>query len=454
MKLKKKIHLFSTLLMFILLVLANILIYFFFERMSHNTEYDQLHGRAKELTAVLSQLETELDAGIVLRAFIPANGAISIVDSNNKTLINVQSLVGLGQVEGHVKPSNSFTIDRFEGTEALTISMPIIWPTGEVVTMKMTQLLTNVEENMKALKYVLIGVTIFAMIPITLSSMTLGRIVTQPIENLIKAMNRSRQSGTYEKLAGVVNGNDELAQMERTFNEMMEQLEQNFMKQEQFVSNASHELKTPLTVIESYSRLLARRGFENREVVEESLNAIISETGRMKEMIEQLLDLAKSSGSQRFEFAQVDLKPLLEVAVKPLRQAYGREIIIEADGPAIVETDGEFVKQLLFILLDNARKYSDREIFTSIEVLQEEVAITVKDYGKGIPQSDLPHIFDRFYRVESDRSRKTGGTGLGLSIAKEIADGLGATLTIESVVDMGTVIRVLIPKNRKVLRRF
>ncbi|MFS0690209.1 ATP-binding protein [Sporosarcina sp. 179-K 8C2 HS] len=454
MKLKKKIHVFSTLLMFILLMLANILIYFLFERMSHNTEYDQLLGRTKELTAALSQLETEVDAGIILRAFNPANGAISIVNSNNKPLVIVESLTGLSKVKGHVNPGNSYTINQFEGTEALSTSMPIIWPTGEVVTVKMTQLLTGVEENMRVLKYVLIGVTAFAMIPITLSSMTLGRIVTQPIENLITAMNRSRQSGTYEKMTGVVHGNDELAQMERTFNEMMEQLGQNYMKQEQFVSNASHELKTPLTVIESYSRLLARRGFENREVVDEALNAIISETGRMKEMIAQMLDLAKSSGSHAFEFAQVDLTSLLEEAVKPLRQAYGREIIIEADGPAIVETDGKFVKQLLFILLDNARKYSDREIFTSIENLQNVVEITVKDYGKGIPQSDLPHIFDRFYRVESDRSRKTGGTGLGLSIAKEIADGLGATLTIESVVDMGTVTRILIPKKRKVLSEF
>ena len=168
-----------------------------------------------------------------------------------------------------------------------------------------------------------------------------------------------------------MNGNDELAQMERTFNEMMGQLEQNFMKQEQFVSNASHELKTPLTVIESYARLLERRGFDNREVVDEALAAIISETGRMKEMIAQMLDLAKSSGFQAFEFEEVDLKPLLEGAVKPLKQAYGREIIIEAEGPVIVETDGKFVKQLLFILLDNARKYSDREIYTSIEERQD-----------------------------------------------------------------------------------
>src|SRR5690606_22067901 len=155
MKLKQKIYVFSTLLMFILLVLANVLIYFFFERMSHNTEYEQMIGRAKELTVALSKLETEMDAGILLRAFVPSNGAVSIVDSNNKMLINVQSLDGLGKVGSNVDPGNSYTIERFDGTEALTISMPIIWPTGEVVTMRMTQLLTDIEGNMKLLKYVL-----------------------------------------------------------------------------------------------------------------------------------------------------------------------------------------------------------------------------------------------------------------------------------------------------------
>ncbi|MDN4606196.1 HAMP domain-containing sensor histidine kinase [Sporosarcina highlanderae] len=454
MKLKQKIHVFSTLLMFIILILANLVIYFLFERMSHDTEYQQLVGRSKELTAALSDLETEMDAGILLRAFVPANGAVSIVDSKNKSLINVQSVEGLGKINDQIKPEQSYLIGSMNGVESLSISVPIIWPTGEVVTLQMTQLLTDVEANKRVLKYVLIGVTIFAMVPIIFSSMTLGKIVTQPIEKLISAMNLNRQSGAYEKMTGNVNGKDELAQMERMFNEMMEQLEQNFRKQEQFVSNASHELKTPLTVIESYTRLLARRGFDNREVVDEALTAVISETGRMKDMIEQMLDLAKSGEAQTVEFTEVNLNQLLEGVVKPLRQAYGREIIIEADRKLIVETDGKFVKQLLFILLDNARKYSEQEIIASIYERENDVEVSIKDYGKGIPHVDLPHIFDRFYRVDSDRSRKTGGTGLGLSIAKEIADGLGATLTIDSVVDKGTVARFFIPKKGKTLRDF
>ncbi|WP_317945002.1 sensor histidine kinase [Sporosarcina saromensis] len=417
--------------------------------MSHNTEYHQLLSRSNNLTTALSQTATEEDAVIVIRATIPANSAVTITDSANKAITIVQSVEGLGKIGDRTNADDPFVIRDFKGIEALSITMPIIWPTGEVVTLEITQLLTDVEQNLRVLKFVLIGVTAFAMILIVLSSMTLGKIVTQPIEKLIQTMTSNRQSGKFEKINENVDGKDELAQMERTYNEMMEELEQNYNKQEQFVSNASHELKTPLTVIESYASLLIRRGLENREVVDEALAAILSETGRMKEMITQMLDLAKSNEAQAFEFVDTNVNQLVEDVVKPLRQAYGRDIQIEADEQYYVETDGKYVKQLLFILLDNARKYSDGEIVASINDQSNGVEVTVKDYGKGIPKEDIPHLFDRFYRVDSDRSRKTGGTGLGLSIAKEIADGLGANLSIESVVGMGTCIRVFIPNKRE-----
>lgn len=448
MSLKSKIHLYSTLLMFVVLILAVVIIYFLFQRMSYNTEYEQLLSRSKELTAALSSLETEEDAAMVLRAFVPSNGAIAIRDSSGKTIINVQSIDGLGKLP--TNQSNSpYRIEDFQDQKVLILSIPIIWPTGEVVSMDMVQLLTDVVDNLQVLRFVLLGVTIFAMVPIILSSIALGKIVTQPIQKLIHAMNVSRKSGTYEKLTSFSKGNDELALMERTFNEMMEQLEQNYQKQEQFVSNASHELKTPLTVIESYSRLLQRRGFENREVVNEALNAITSETARMKQMITQMLEMAKSSENHILEISEVNVNELVESVVIPLRQAYNREFIIEGENPCIVETDARLIKQVLFILLDNARKYSEREIITTISYKEDFIEISVKDYGKGIPQEDLPHIFDRFYRVDSDRSRKTGGTGLGLAIAKELTERLGAELAIESVVEMGTLVRLTIPKKRE-----
>lgn len=450
MKLKSKIHLYSTLLMFIILLLAMIVIYLLFQRMSYNVVYDQLLGQSRELTGELSQLTSEEDASMLIRYFVPSNGAIEIMDNNGKPITRVESIDGLGKVPASDQTGDTYSIVDVDGVKVLSFTSPVIWPTGEVVTLKMTGQLIDVTENLRVLRLVLIGVTMFAMVPIILSSVTLGRIVTQPIEKLITAMTRSQQSGTYEKITGAVNGKDELAQMEHTFNEMMGQLEGNFKKQEQFVSNASHELKTPLTVIDSYARLLERRGVGQQEVVDEALTAITTETGRMQEMITQMLDLANSREARPVEIAEVELMSLVESVVSPLRQAYRRTMTIDGDERAVVETDAPLIKQLLFILLDNARKYSDGEIVTLIQETEDDVEITVKDYGKGIPQTDLEHIFERFYRVESDRSRKTGGTGLGLSIAKEIADRLGVALTIESVVDMGTVVRLRIPKKRDV----
>ena len=286
------------------------------------------------------------------------------------------------------------------------------------------------------------------MIPITASSIALGRIVIQPIENLIKTMSQSRQTGKYEKIDVLAEGKDEMTQMGREFNDMMGQLESNYKKQEQFVSNASHELKTPLTVIESYARLLSRRGFDDRSVAEEAVGAILSESIRMKDMIEQMLHLARNHEQAAFNFAETDINALVEKTLQPMRQAYARDFIHEGNGSAVAVTDTEKLRQLLFIFLDNARKYSEREIKTTISETETAISIAVTDYGNGIPEEALPHLFDRFYRVHEDRNRKTGGTGLGLAIAKELADGLGAELKIESIVGMGTTFRIIIPKKQ------
>ena len=445
MKLKNKIHLYSSILMLVILVLTNIGIYFLFEGISHTTEHNQLLGRAKELTVALSNAQTESDAELILRANVPANGAIRVVDEKGRFVRSVQSMEGGDRVEVTPRKDEPYTIEVHDGLEALSLAVPAIWPTGDVVSLEVTQWLTDVKANLNLLQLLMLCMTLVAAILIILSSVTLGRIVTQPIEKLTAAMSASRKSGTYEKIMVSGEGKDELAQMEQTFNDMMQQLEQNYRKQEKFVSNASHELKTPLTVIESYSRLLSRQGMTNVAVAEEALAAIQSETKRMKEMIEQMLELAKSNEPLSFHFAEVDVFSLLEETVQPLRQAYRREILQLGRGPVPLVTDESRLKQLLFILLDNARKYSEQEIETSIWENDGKVEITVRDYGKGIPKEHLPYVFDRFYRVDEDRNRKTGGTGLGLSIAKEIADGLGAKLKVDSILGKGTTIRVLLP---------
>ncbi|QTD40458.1 HAMP domain-containing histidine kinase [Sporosarcina sp. Te-1] len=448
MKLKTKIHLSSTLLMLVILILANTGIYFLFGKMSNTTEYKQLLSRSKELTAALSKIDQEEEVKIVLQAYIPANGAIRILDESGKPTITTESVESLAKSSSSPQPDEKYAIGEYDGVEALTIAVPIIWPSGEVVTLEMTQLLTDVAANLKLLGYVLVGVTIFAMIPIILSSMTLGRLLTQPIEKLLAAMSESRREGTYEKINTFAKGKDELAEMERSYNEMMERLEENYLHQEQFVSDASHELKTPLTVIESYARLLKRQGHDNRAVAEEATDAILAESVRMKEMIAQMLELAKSHQERTYDPMPLHLPNVLHAVVQPLRQTFRRDIQVDADGDVVVETDEKHLRQLLFILLDNARKYSEREIKTGVRKGADGAELYVTDYGRGIPKEHLPNLFNRFYRVETDRNRKTGGTGLGLAIAKEIADALGVQLQVESIEGLGTTFRIVFP-NRK-----
>lgn len=446
MKLKTKIHLFSTLLMLIILALTNTGVYFLFEKMVYDTEHRQLRLQSEEMTKSFSNMTEQVDPDTVLRAHMPRDGAIRVFDETGNELTFGESEVGLKKFEPTFKQGAHYARDKFEGAPVISIRTPIIWTNGEVVELQVIHRLKDVAHNLTMLMLVLSGVTLVAMIPILMSSVALSRLLIHPIERLIDTMSESQRDGTYEKISLPAKGKDEMAQMATTFNEMMEQLERNFVQQEEFVSNASHELKTPLTVIESYARLLSRRGFDNREVAEEAVGAILSESIRMKELIEQLLQLARNQKQLSFEFVETDLYEQIEKTLQPMRQAYTREFAFEGQQPAIAVTDGEKFRQLLYILLDNARKYSEDRIRVMLEDSERGYSISIVDYGNGIPEDALPHLFTRFYRVEEDRSRKTGGTGLGLAIANELADGLGIQLKVESISGMGTTVRLFVLK--------
>lgn len=440
MRLKTKIHLFSTVLMLFILALSNVGIYFIFKQLAFTTEYHQLIHRSKELTEGLSRLQDEDEADDVLRTYINPDSVLRIDGPVKKT---TQTTDELKDFKFNFTDED-YTIGYSHGMAVMMTRVPAIWIDGQVAYVEIAQVLRDSSRSLRLLKFILFGVTVLAMIPIALSSMTLGKVLTQPIRKLIATMAASRQSGKYEKIAAQ-DGKDELAEMSQTFNEMMEQLEQNYEKQEKFVSNASHELKTPLTIMESYARLLKRQGFDNKQVADEAVGAIISETGRMKELIEQMLQMAKSKDPLSYAFEETDVTALIEETVQPLRVASGRTISFEGKDVLPVVTDAKRLKQLLFILLDNARKYSEGGI--EVRAIRDAgtVIIEVSDEGDGIDAEHLPHLFDRFYRVQEDRGRKTGGTGLGLAIAKELAEGLHGTIACDSVRGEGTTMRITLP---------
>lgn len=444
MKLKTKVNLFSTILTSIILISSFTGIYYLFKKLAFETEYAQLQQNADELIVAVSKLESTKEIDTLFRAYIPANGLIHVKDEKNNTLFRLQATATAEKIPIIKDIKEPYTISYWNNNPVISMEVPIIWPTHEVVTAQFVQPLPDVSQNMERLKWVLISITLIAILPIYLASSVLVRIIIKPIGQLTETMQNNIENGSFEQI--VVNGKDEIAAMGKTYNELMDKIEETVEKQQQFIGNASHELKTPLTVIESYAKLLQRRGFENENVTKESISAIVNETFNMKNMIEQMLQLARITENVKMNWQFVSLTNLLESIKKQMRQVYNREIIIKGDTISITTDEGK-LKQLLFILLDNARKYSDDAIEVTV-TLNQHVEIAIQDKGIGIPKEDIPHLFDRFYRVDKDRNRKTGGTGLGLSIASQLANMLNVEIKVESIVGIGTTVTLILPIER------
>ncbi len=236
---------------------------------------------------------------------------------------------------------------------------------------------------------------------------------------------------------------DELKDLSITFNSMIDRLEKSFEQQSRFVSDASHELRTPISVIKGYANLINRWGKDDPEILQEAVNNILEETDHMSVMIKNLLFLAKSDQKRN----QVQKQPMsLNEAVrdisKDLMVTDERINVVTdiCDEELIINGDYDLIKQMLWIYTENAVKYSGEKKTITYRVYKEGsyVCVSVKDNGCGIKDEDLPHIFDRFYRADKSRNKEIPGTGLGLSIAKWIVDIHNGEVKVESTVGVGT----------------
>jgi two-component system, OmpR family, sensor histidine kinase ArlS len=449
MKLKSKIHLYSTLLMLLILIITNVGIYLIYSQNTYETELQQLRAESEMLVHALSQMTESTNPATVLRAYSPANGGVRIVNTLGEIEVAVNTTDRVDAVKVQEVTAETQEVNTINGSKMLTLSIPIIDSSGAISQLQVIQVLTDVERNLNELMLILISITLVCTIPILISSIVLGKLVTQPIQKLIGTMKHIQNSGSYEQIKTTDDRKDELAQLEHTFNDTMILLERNYKKQEQFVSDASHELKTPLTVIESYASLVNRRGISDPKIIQEATQAILQESVRMRDMIEQMLQLARYDEELVINRQAIDLLEVIEQTLRSMKQAYHREFNLILDPSfetLLYKTDEQKLKQLLFIFLDNARKYSEEEVDLHITETPNLIKIAITDKGIGIPSEAIPQVFDRFYRVDEARNRKTGGTGLGLSLAKEIAKGLNINLNITSVLNVGTTITLELEK--------
>jgi len=241
---------------------------------------------------------------------------------------------------------------------------------------------------------------------------------------------------------------DELKNVAVAINGMLDRINESYAAQARFVSDASHELRTPIAVIQGYANLLDRWGMEDEKALMESVSAIKDEAGSMKELVEQLLFLARGDSNRiNMMVERVEISELVEDVVNESRLIDDRHEFKITSSKMAVDADKGLLKQALRILVDNAIKYTDKggEITVSAVEKDGTARLSVSDSGIGIKPEILPNVFDRFVRADESRTRATGGAGLGLSIAKWIIDRHSGHMEILSREDIGTRITLILP---------
>jgi len=242
---------------------------------------------------------------------------------------------------------------------------------------------------------------------------------------------------------------DELKELSQTFNEMMDRIEEGYKTQQQFVSDASHELRTPIAVIKGYVNMLDRWGKNDKAVLEESISAIKNETESMQDLIEKLLFIARSDKST-LTYTKEDFKISLilnEIEKETKMIDSKHKLYFKFYDDANIYGDMKRIKQAIRILIDNAMKFTPQDgyIMVSSFIQDDYYVIKIEDTGIGIEKKDLDKVFERLYRAEQSRSKEIGGHGLGLSIAKIIILGHKGKIKVKSTPGKGSEFSIMLP---------
>lgn len=275
----------------------------------------------------------------------------------------------------------------------------------------------------------------------------LANYLMKPLRELRASMKKVMDQGFNEPIQLTYTSHDEIGDLLKMYNAMMNELQISFTKQQQFVADASHELRTPIQAIEGHLSLLKRWGKNDPAILEESIDTSLSEIARMRKMIEELLELARRE--EKDNASEANALVVLQAVIDELKLVHPQARILLSKhgeiGPLFITENA--LSQIVRNIIENAIRYCEKipEIQISISVAGNYACLEIADNGIGIAQDNIPFIFDRFYRVDEARNRQIGGTGLGLSISKMLLEKYNATVEVKSEVNIGTVFFLKIP---------
>ncbi|MEK5232021.1 HAMP domain-containing histidine kinase [Lysinibacillus sp. FSL K6-0232] len=275
----------------------------------------------------------------------------------------------------------------------------------------------------------------------------LANYLMKPLHALRASMKTVMDQGFKEPIQLTYTSHDEIGDLLKMYNAMMNELQISFTQQQQFVADASHELRTPIQAIEGHLSLLKRWGKNDPAILEESIDTSLTEIARMRKMIEELLELARRE--EKDEASAADAPAVIEAVIEEMALLYpkARMTLSKKDeiGPLFITENA--LSQIVRNIIENAIRYCEKipEIQLSLSMAGNYACLEIADNGIGIAEENIPFIFDRFYRVDEARNRQIGGTGLGLSISKMLLEKYNASVEVKSEVNVGTVFSLKIP---------
>ncbi|GIM28772.1 hypothetical protein CPJCM30710_14380 [Clostridium polyendosporum] len=387
------------------------------------------------------------------------NIEISIFDENRKviytTTSDTTSVVFYDKFSSNKMldlNSNSMLIKHSSGINnnyepALVFNKGLKWNSNNVYIQITNRLL---KETVYAgiLLATLLTFTVVLIIVILMIGSRASRKMLKPVDTMTRTVKNISINALDTRL-DVSGSQDELKDLAETFNGMLDRIQKSYEQQNQFVSDASHELRTPIAVIQGYANLLDRWGKNDPAVLEESIASIKSESDNMKNLIENLLFLARGDkNSQNIEKEDFYIDELIDEIVRETKLINNsHEVLYEIKEKIIINADRKLIKETLRIFVDNSIKYTPKggKIKVGCYLQKNKAVVYVEDNGIGIPKEDLPNIFNRFYRADKSRTKQTGGTGLGLAIAKWIIMKHKGMIQVKSMIDVGTKMIVFLP---------
>ena len=450
-----KLALGSAILLFLLIVLYNSVQYFAINQWINSRERNVLQSKTAAIQGYFLEKEEAIGAedqenSIAFLEKINEQGQmIRIIRKDGKSILMVTEGIAPERFAPQFVPMPQMT-EVHQGEDHLLISRTPLMIDHFSGTIEIVRNIEAIDQVLNFILTVMIAGGGAAIVLSVLGGMVVSRQLLTPIKDLTDTMRKVEEKGLHERVQ-VYETKDELSELATMFNTMMDKLEYSFRQQKQFVEDASHELRTPIAIVEGHLSLLMRWGKSDPQVLQNSLTASLQETKRLKHLVQDLLAVSQAEAP----LTASSIEEILPVPI--IKQIIRNLALIYADFQFSIEMGtleevrigitANDLEQVILVLLDNAVKYSttSKRIDIYGYLKKQYACIAIKDYGLGINQSDIPHIFDRFYRVDKARSRQQGGSGLGLAIANRLVQKYHGVIAVQSESGAGTTFIIKLP---------